>query len=104
MYLDSRDLIEYAEDEDNQRDDPETVAEILALAEDGIEDWEYGAQFIREDAFQEYAQELAEEVGAYDPTGVAWPLTCIDWQQAARELSQDYTSVTFLGRDYYVRA
>ena len=101
-YLDSRDLIQYAEDEDNAADDPDTVTEILGLADEGIEDWEYGAQLIREDAFTEYAQQLAEDIGAIDPDA-SWPLSYIDWDRAADALKMDYSIVTFLGHDYYVR-
>lgn len=102
-YLDSRDLIAYAEDEENAEEDPDTVAEILRLAGEGIEDWEYGALLIREDVFTEYAQELADEIGAID-SNASWPLSYIDWERAAEALKQDYTCVTYLGQDYLVRA
>lgn len=97
--LDSRDLIEYAEDEDS---DPDIVAQINELAEIGLEDWEYGAQLIRYDYFESYAQELAEDIGAI-PTELDWPLYCIDWEKAADALQMDYTSVEFLGVDYLAR-
>ena len=100
--IDSRDLIEYAEDEDNRENDPDTCAEIDALAED-ISDWQYGAGLIREDYFTEYAQGLAEDIGAIDPKA-SWPLSCIDWEAAAAALKQDYTEVEYLGMTYYVRA
>lgn len=101
--LDSRVLTEYAEDEDNEEDDPETVAAIRELAEDGIADWEYGATLIREDYFEDYARQFAEDIGAI-PNDASWPCTCIDWERAARELAMDYTSVSFLGHDYYVHS
>jgi hypothetical protein len=102
QYLDSRDLIEYAADETNREEDPDTCAAIDALADKGIEDWEYGAHFIREDCFTEYAQEFAEDIGAISRDG-QWPTYCIDWEWAARELQQDYTTVEYLGHTYYVR-
>lgn len=37
------------------------------------------------------------------PDGLAWPLTCIDWVQAAEELQQDYMSYEFDGYTYWVR-
>ena len=37
---------------------------------------------------EDYAQELAEELGSI-PEGVRWPLTCINWESAWRELSHD---------------
>ena len=100
--LDSRDLIEYAEDEDTPQEDPDTVAAINALAEEGIEDWIYGATLIREDCFTEYAQQLADDIGAID-RDANWPINCIDWDGAASQLKQDYTEVEFLGHTYFVR-
>lgn len=100
--LDSRTLIEYAADEDNREDDPDTCAAIDALAGEGILDWEYGATLIRDDYFETYAQELAEDIGAID-RDAGWPGSYIDWEAAATALQVDYTSVTFLGHDYWVR-
>lgn len=107
--IDSRDLIaeleEYdtAQENDEEPDiDQERAEAIRTLADAGLEDWEYGAQLIREDYFTTYAQELAEDIGAM-PSGNAWPSYCIDWEWAARELQTDYTTVEFLGSTYYVR-
>ncbi len=109
--IDTRDLIElrddlrsdYAEQDSETRADSETlIAAIDELESAGIEDFEHGASMIRADTFEDYAIELADDVGAL-PQGLDWPLTCIDWEQAARELAMDYTTVTFLGYDYYVR-
>lgn len=103
--IDSRDLIELAlhtRGEDRTDETAELLAAIDALAEAGIEDWEFGAHFIREDTFEDHARELADDIGAVD-ANAAWPYTCIDWACAARELAMDYTSVSFLGHDYYVR-
>ena len=33
-----------------------------------------------------------------------WPYSCIDWEQAAEELQQDYMSVEFDGVTYWMRA
>lgn len=111
--IDTRDLIEWleafedeyedAEPSDMDEDDRYIADEIERLADDGITEWEYGATLIREDAFEAYAQELAEDIGAID-RNAGWPLYCIDWKRAARELAQDYSCVTFLGHDYYVRS
>jgi hypothetical protein len=54
-------------------------------------DW-YPLTLIRDHYFTEYAQELAEEIGAVD-ADAKWPNNCIDWDQAARELQMDYSSV-----------
>lgn len=88
--------------------DEENAAELKALtdlaeeAEGYSDDWEYGATLIRDSYFEEYAQELAEEIGAID-RNASWPYTCIDWDQAARELRMDYTSIEFDGVTYWVR-
>jgi hypothetical protein len=64
---------------------------------------EDGGPFIHCDDFVEYAQELAEEIGALD-LNASWPMTCIDWDKAAKELSADYSVITWDGNDYYFRA
>lgn len=58
--------------------------------------------FVREDCFAEYAEELAEDIGAIDrQTG--WPLNCIDWDKAADELRSDYSEVEWDGHTYLYR-
>jgi len=32
-----------------------------------------------------------------------WPFDCVDWDQAARDLAMDYSSVEFEGEDYLYR-
>jgi hypothetical protein len=115
--IDSRDLIELrdlmrseledievdGESYDGQREElAEGIAAIDGLEQVGLEDWQYGAHMIREDSFEDYARELAEDIGAI-PDDAQWPATCIDWEKAARELSMDFTSVDFLGHSYYTR-
>lgn len=64
-------------------------------------DW-YPVQLIAESYFQEYAQELAEDCGMVD-TSARWPMNCIDWEQAARELQIDYGSIEIRGSTYWYR-
>lgn len=40
---------------------------------------------------EDFAQETAEQLG-YINKEVRWPYTCIDWNQAARELMDDYSA------------
>lgn len=88
--------------------DEENGEELKALealakqGEDFAEDWKYGAQLIRDSYFEDYAQELAEEIGAINPNA-GWPNNCIDWERAARELQMDYTSIDYDGITYWVR-
>jgi antirestriction protein len=124
-HIDSRDLIEtadalreqYANSAPGGASDPKLaelvgtepltheemtlLAAIEDLETEGITDWEYGAQFIREDRFVDYAQDLADDLGF---VAEGWPGSYIDWERAARDLAMDYTSVTFLGADYLVRS
>jgi hypothetical protein len=110
--IDSRDVIERIEELKDGRDagslDKDEKAELAALldlqaqCEGYVEDWEYGAQLIRDSYFKCYAMEIADDTGAIDDNAT-WPQTCIDWDQAARELQMDYTAVDFDGVAYWVR-
>ena len=64
-------------------------------------DW-YPLELVADSYFQEYAQNLAEECGMVD-TNARWPMTCIDWEQAARELQMDYSSIEIRGFTYWYR-
>jgi hypothetical protein len=80
-------------------------AALKALAEEASDyaaDWEYGETLIRDSYFRDYAQELAEDIGAVNAQAT-WPNNCIDWEQAARELRMDYTAVDFAGVTYWLR-
>jgi len=108
--IDSRDVIariEYLTDlaEDCDYDEVQELVALEALAsqaEGYAADWHHGEALIRDSYFTEYAQQLADDMGAV-PDDAAWPLTCIDWQQAARELKMDYTAVEFDGVTYWIR-
>jgi hypothetical protein len=54
-------------------------------------------------AFEDYARDLAEDIGAIDRQA-GWPADYIDWEAAADALAMDYTSVEFGGFDYLTRA
>jgi hypothetical protein len=78
------------------------LRELADEAEGYAPDWRYGSALIRDSYFIDYAQELAEDIGAIDKNA-SWPNTCINWDQAARELQMDYTSVEFDGVEYWIR-
>ena len=86
----------------------EPAKELLALralqddAEGYCPDWHHGATLIRESYFQTYARELADDIGAIN-RDAGWPTSCIDWEQAAEELQQDYTNVEYDGVSYWVQ-
>ena len=66
------------------------------------EDWIYGSTLVREDHWEDYAREYAEDIGALDDNA-RWPADCIDWEKAASELAMDYTTIEFGGHDWYAR-
>lgn len=64
-----------------------------------VEDFEasYSGQF---DSAEEFAQDMAENIGEVPNAGSSqWPLYCIDWEYAARELMMDYSE----SNGYYFR-
>lgn len=64
---------------------------------------EDGGPFVDERDFEDYARELADDIGAV-PDKASWPLTHIDWERAADELKMDYSSVEWQGTTYLYRA
>lgn len=64
-------------------------------------DW-YPVGLIRDSYFQDYAQELADDIGAINKDQ-SWPNNCIDWERATRELQMDYTAIDFDGVTYWAR-
>ena len=86
-------------------DDADELRILKALADEAsgyAADWTHGETLIRDSYFKDYAMELADDIGAID-NNASWPLTCIDWDQAARELQYDYSPVDFGGVTYWVR-
>lgn len=88
---------------DDEEAEELTNLEDLAKQAEGYGDWEYGETLIRDSYFAEYAEELAEDIGAINKSA-AWPLTYIDWDAAAEALKQDYTSIEFDGVTYWMRS
>lgn len=81
------------------------AADLIAFVdecENSVPDWNYGEALIRETYFTEYAQQLAEDIGAVDPNA-DWPASYIDWEAAADALLIDYTAYDFGGVTYYAR-
>jgi hypothetical protein len=105
--LDSRDLQERLDELEalDERDDDESE-ELTALRDlkEETDDcgWEYGIFFIDEDDFEEYAQELADDIGATN-RNAPWPLNHIDWEAAADELRIDYMEAEYQGTTYLYR-
>lgn len=114
--IDTRDIIERVEELEPAVDaigEGEHIAEwkfLTAILADlagngGDEQWRgdwYPVTLIRDSYFTDYAQELAEDIGAVNADAF-WPNNCIDWKQAARELQMDYSIVEVDGATYWYR-
>jgi hypothetical protein len=86
-------------------DDAEELRTLRDLAEqcEDFPDWQYGETLIRDSYFEQYAQDLAEEIGAV-PQEFSWPASFIDWERAAEALQMDYMPVEFDGVTYWIHA
>ena len=107
--IDSRDVIakiaELEADDERNEDDEQLLSDLRDLASEGAdycEDWTFGEALIRDSYFTDYAQELADDIGAID-ANASWPSSHIDWDAAARELRMDYSPLTFRGVTYWAR-
>ena len=95
---------------ENYPGDEEELGALTAILDDlkdsgGDEQWRgdwYPVTLIRDDYFEDYARELAEDIGAI-VKHVQWPNNHIDWTAAAEALQQDYTSTDIEGTDYWYR-
>jgi hypothetical protein len=106
--IDSRDVIARIEflnsDEEltyGEADELIALQKLQSEAE-GSADWLNGETLVRDSYFKEYAQDLAEDIGAIS-SDASWPNNCIDWDEAARELQMDYGSANFDGVTYWLR-
>ena len=103
--MDSRDL-EARLDEliaDGPGQDLDLIQErrmIRELRDESGSEWRYGIVFIHESYFEDYARELAEDMGAVNKDR-GWPNSYIDWEAAAEALMVDYTVAEIDGYTYY---
>ena len=89
------------EEFDNSEEGQELTA-LKALAEQGEDyapDWEYGAQLIHEDYFEEAMDELLEDCGDIPKDLPSYLTITVDYDA----LEQDYTELDFDGQTYYIR-
>lgn len=110
--IDSREVIariDYLENElttdeitEEEEEELQALKALASEAADYAADWQYGETLIRDSYFEDYARELAEDIGAIDPDA-GWPNSYIDWGRAAEALQMDYTSVEFDGITYWIR-
>lgn len=83
-------------------DEAVRLAELRDLASEIGSEFRHGETMIPVDQFEDYARELAEDIGAIKGDE-GWPMRHIDWEAAAKGLAQDYTEVEWEGVSYYVR-
>jgi len=94
---------ELQELESNQIEYSEDLIALIALneeAEQYCSDWEYGDNLINDYYFDTFTKEMAED--CYE-IPQEWPFRCIDWEQAADELRDDYTAIKFHGKTFLCR-
>ncbi len=87
-------------------DEAQELAILENVAEQGEDvggDWPHGEALIRDSYFTEYAQELADDIGAIN-RDAQWPCCHIDWDAAAEALKMDYSTIDFDGVEYYIRS
>jgi hypothetical protein len=123
-FLDVRDVIKrveelrkliaaYAEKMDDWQANADNVEELERLEAllgelkgcGGDHEWRgawYPVTLIRDDYFETYAREFAEDIGAVGKHNT-WPTNHIDWKAAAEALQQDYTQVDFGESTYWYR-
>ena len=71
-------------------------------AQECTREWIYGAQFVLEDKFTEYARQIAEETRMVDLNSNM--SNYIDWEVFAHDLKMDYSEFTFEGYTYLPRS
>lgn len=94
--------VEYGLVDGWQEDEHDELQALQSLADEGesLPDWEDGACLINEATFEDYARELAEDIGTTS-RHLPWPQNHIDWDTAADALKQDYTKIDWQGSTFY---
>lgn len=95
------------DDADDDKDEREQLRAFLdeVRGNGGDHQWRgdwYPTGFIADSYFENYAREFADDIGAIKDDN-SWPYTCIDWEQAAKELRMDYSSVDVGDSTYWYR-
>ena len=76
------------------------LEELEALSEE-VSEWTSGNQLIPEDDFEDYCQELCEDIGDIPKELPSYIV--IDWEATARNLKADYSEVEYQGTTYLYR-
>ena len=85
----------------------EQLKEIVKQGEDSP-DWSYGETLIHETYFTQYIKEVIDDCYEMpkDLNSGVWPWNHVemDWDAAAEEAKQDYTTIEADGETYYIKA
>lgn len=87
------------------REDARELNLLEALAEEAegcAANWQHGESLIRDSYFITYAQDVAYDIGGIAAELSVWPLNCIDWVKATKQLQADHSSVEFGDVVYWV--
>lgn len=90
------------EDMSEEKEEHAALKKFAEEFESYAPDYHHGESAINEDHFTEYAQQLAEDIGAIS-NDTTWPYCHIDWEAAAEALKIDYTEIDFGGQAFWVR-
>lgn len=93
-------LVDKADDVGLDEEEKDELRILNELREEAGDAFGYGMTFVSDDYFEQYAKQFAEDIGAVNDSN-RWPTTCINWEQAALELQQDYTSYNLQGTTYW---
>lgn len=101
------DGIDYAETSDwdgSREEEYSKLKSFIDEMEGYVSDWRYGVQLIAAEVWTKYAKECAEELHGRAIRDASWPFDCIDWDQAADRLQDDYTSGEWDGNTFWGRS
>ena len=94
----------------NASDDAEELRILIALANEAegyAADWQHGGALIRRSYFVDYIRERIHDCYAlpkqFNSSEWPWRHITFDYEAAAREAEQDYTTVDFDGVEYLIR-
>lgn len=96
--IDSRDLMEYLQD--NSEDSE--AAEFAKEFQDYTSDYDYGEIAIRDSYFTEYVRDLVAECGYIPKDLPSFIESAINWDTVADNVKEDYVSIPFGNTDYWV--
>ena len=82
-------------------DELKEIEEIDTIEDELSSNFEYGVTLVDVDDFEEYVEELLEDLDYIPKDFPSW--IKIDWKATVDNVSQDYTEVTYQGNSYLGR-